>query len=160
MYFRNLVHNQLIPYVTIVALQLRIAGPIHLAHPTLADEGGDVIRAEASTWCQGHGFQWICEGDYKPGRGLLGEVHARGEVLGVPGRRYLTSLRSQTAPTSMAKPQQPQLPIRFPVAQRQAVERVRLQGVTDRGEETLGLLFRLGVRRRQRSSGHRQTGAQ
>ena len=69
MYFRNLVHNQLISYVTIVALQLRIAGPIHLAHPTLADQGGDFIRAEASARCQGHGFSGdVLKPDYKPGR--------------------------------------------------------------------------------------------
>ncbi len=53
---------------------------MEVAHPPLANEGGDFIRAEARAWCQGHGFQGTCEGDYKPGRGLAGEVHAAGKV--------------------------------------------------------------------------------
>ena len=28
------------------------------------------------TQCQGHGFPWMCEGEYTPGRDLVGEVHA------------------------------------------------------------------------------------
>jgi len=38
-----------------VATELRVASPIDLAHPALADKGGDLIRAEASTRGQGHG---------------------------------------------------------------------------------------------------------
>ena len=59
-----------------IAPDLRILGPIDLAHAALADEGGDFIGAEARTWCQGHGFQSVYEGEYTPGRDLVGEVHA------------------------------------------------------------------------------------
>ena len=81
-----------------ISLQLRVPGPIHLAHAALTDEGGHVIGAEAGAGCQGHGLgvQWMREGDYKPGRGLLGEVHAAEEVLeagivaeGVPEKPYV-----------------------------------------------------------------------
>ena len=34
------------------ALQVRVGGPIHLAHPAHADLGGDFVRAEASAWCE------------------------------------------------------------------------------------------------------------
>ena len=50
--------------------------PTEFADAATADEDGDFVDAEASAWCQGHGFPWMCEGDYKPGRGLVGEVHA------------------------------------------------------------------------------------
>ena len=38
-----------------VATELRVASPIDLAHPALADEGGDLVRAEPSARGQGHG---------------------------------------------------------------------------------------------------------
>ena len=61
----------------------RIGGPgsVGIAHAALADQGGDFIRAEARARCHGHGFQSMCEADYKPGRGLVGEVHAAEEGL-------------------------------------------------------------------------------
>ena len=67
-----------------VPAELRVPGPIYLAHAALTDEGGHFVGAEVGAWCQGHGFQGTCEGDYKPGRGLLGEVHAAGEVRLIP----------------------------------------------------------------------------
>ena len=37
-----------------IAPELRVPGPIHLAHAALADLGGDFVGAEARAWCQGH----------------------------------------------------------------------------------------------------------
>jgi hypothetical protein len=36
------------------AIQARVAGPIHLAHPPSPDEGQDFVRAKARTRLQGH----------------------------------------------------------------------------------------------------------
>ena len=36
-----------------VSTALRVAGAIDLAQPALADLGGDVIRAETGSWCEG-----------------------------------------------------------------------------------------------------------
>ena len=36
------------------SIQLRVPGPIHLAHAALADEGGDFVGAKADTWAEGH----------------------------------------------------------------------------------------------------------
>ena len=53
-----------------------MVGAVEFAHSALADEGDDVVGAEARAWCQGQGFPWMCEGDYKPGRGLLSAAFA------------------------------------------------------------------------------------
>ena len=41
------------------AAELRVGGAIDLAHAALADEGGDVVMAEADTSLQGHQFVLI-----------------------------------------------------------------------------------------------------
>ena len=40
-----------------VAAKLRIAGAIHLAHPTGAERTGDLVRAESGTAGEGHGVR-------------------------------------------------------------------------------------------------------
>ena len=57
---------------TLVQLWLSVAGGQRDTSPdaALADQGDDVIGAEAGAWAEGHGFQGMCEGDYKPGRDL------------------------------------------------------------------------------------------
>ncbi len=73
-------------------------------HAAFADQGGDFIRAEARAWAEGHGFQSVCEGDYKPGRGLLREVHAAEEGLeagvGAEGIRVWESPGEMSGPLS------------------------------------------------------------
>ena len=61
-----------------IPAELGIVGSIDLAHAALADFGGDFIGAEASARAEGHGFPWMCEGEYTPGRDLLGEVQFGG----------------------------------------------------------------------------------
>jgi hypothetical protein len=36
-----------------IAIELRVAGPIHLAHPAFADLGGDLVDAAAGAWDEG-----------------------------------------------------------------------------------------------------------
>ena len=36
---------------------------------------------QARAWCQGHGFQGTCEGDYKPGKGESGLTAKNGDLL-------------------------------------------------------------------------------
>ncbi len=49
--------------------------PIHFPHAALTDEGGDLVGTQPRAGGKGHGFQSMCEGDYKPRRDLVGEVH-------------------------------------------------------------------------------------
>ena len=66
-----------------------------MAYAAAANEDGDFIRPKASAWCQGHGLPWMCEGDYQPGRGLLGEVHLAEEGLEAGnGSRQLKTSRT------------------------------------------------------------------
>ena len=49
-----------------IAAQLRVGGPIHLAHAPLADEGGHVVMAEAGADGQGHAWNRFARfGDIK-----------------------------------------------------------------------------------------------
>ena len=44
-----------------VAIQLRVAGAIHLAHSARAKQGDDLIRPQARSLCQAHGVMAACQ---------------------------------------------------------------------------------------------------
>ena len=39
-----------------VASELRVARAVHLAHAAGSEQSGDLVRAEAGTWREGHRF--------------------------------------------------------------------------------------------------------
>src|SRR2546422_5586295 len=73
--------STLFPYTTLFRSP-RIAGAVHLAHPTRADRGEDLVRAEAGSSGKGHGV-WVIivlprgSALRKWTPGYLGRSHAR-----------------------------------------------------------------------------------
>ena len=68
-----------------VAAQLRVGGAIDLAHAAFADEGGDVVVAEAGADGQGHVVVWLRSGPIlRPQGQRLQRAHRNGRLAERP----------------------------------------------------------------------------